>query len=53
MDQLEHFIGTLGFPIFVAAWLLLRDFYFLRVLERHMQHVEDLLSVIAAQKEEQ
>jgi len=51
VDTVQQFIATLGFPIFVAVWLMIRDVYFLRKLESHMRSVECLLGVIAATKE--
>jgi len=51
MESAQQFISTLGFPIFVALWLMVRDVYFLSKLEGHMRSVETLLGVIAANKE--
>lgn len=52
MESIGEFIAKLGFPIFVAVWLMIRDVYFLLSLVKHMQRVEALLGAIAANKEE-
>lgn len=49
MDTLPSLISTLGFPVFVAVWLMVRDLYFVRRVEHHLDTVATLLGVIAAQ----
>lgn len=43
MNELREFIATLGFPIFVAVWLLVRDYWFVQTLIKHMATVEAIL----------
>jgi len=52
METIADFIAKLGFPIFVAVWLMARDYFILANLEKHMTRVEALLSAIARNNRE-